>query len=331
MRLLICYGTRPEWIKIKPIIVKIKGIIDYKILFTGQQEDIGKFDYDYNICIDYNSENRLNNIICSILMNFKNYNFSHVLIQGDTATAYAIALSSFNNNKKIIHLEAGLRTYDIENPYPEEAYRQMISRISDINFCPTNENKNNLINEKVKGEIYVVGNTIIDSLVKFKSISYNDNILITLHRRENHIIINDWFLAIKEISEQYKNLNFILFKHPNPYVSSHYNIFKNSNVNIVEPINHDEMIDYISNCKLIISDSGGLQEEASYFNKKIIVCRKITERPETIGTNSFLCDTPKDLNSIFKNHIFNYKVNNNCPYGDGYSSDKILEILKKIK
>jgi len=326
--ILYCYGTRPEYIKIKKIISLSKDI-DYKILYIEQHSDLVIGNFDYKIKIQ-DGPNRLNSIISSVVDSFSKLEIEadYVLVQGDTASAFAVSVAAKNQKIKVIHLEAGLRTYDFDNPYPEEIYRQLISRIADIHFCPTASNKQNLLNEKVGGEIFVVGNTVLDNLNK-NDIEYNNIIPITLHRRENHENIKEWFLEIDELAKENKDLKFILPIHPNPNVIKHKDVLKF--VEVIPPLDHNEFINLIKKCKFIISDSGGIQEEASFLSKKVIVCRKITERTESIGNSSFLCDSPKNLKSIFNMINNDYILNYQSPYGDGKSSEKIIEIIKKLK
>jgi UDP-N-acetylglucosamine 2-epimerase len=241
-----------------------------------------------------------------------------------------MGMSAYNNGIKIIHLEAGLRTYDFENPYPEEANRQLISRISDINLCPTELNKQNLIDEKVRGDNYVVGNTVLDNLVMYRDrCEYTNKVLITLHRRENHEIIEKYFEILSEVASKYPELEFILPLHPNPNVNKHKAILEN--INVVDPLNHKDLLNILIKCKFVISDSGGIQEECSFLNKKVIVCRNITERPESVGIHSFMCNDPKKIYKMVEDINNDYEVNEPCPYGDGESVDKILNILKKLK
>lgn len=329
--ILICYGTRPEWIKIKPLIKEFKneGIL-YKILFTGQHPDIAPKDGDFNLTMNSDGTNRLDTIVQNC-MNIPDEWFggiTHVLVQGDTTSVLSLALAAFHRKIKIIHLEAGLRTYDFENPYPEEMNRQLVSRIADIHLCPTELNKQNLQSEKVRGDILVVGNTVLDDINTTER-KYGKDILVTLHRRENHDMIDQWFKEINELAKDYPNLNFILPIHPNPNIKKHKDVL--THVNVIDPLDRDDLLKIIKGCRFIISDSGGIQEEASYLNKKIIVCRKITERPESIYTgHSRMCSTPKQLRPLF--HIINndYQISNPCPYGDGKSSARIAKELKKI-
>jgi len=328
MKILICLGTRPEWLKIRPIVEKL-NVSDYKLLFTGQHLDLlTDIDFNYKFNID-TGKNRLDDIISTCLLQFPEDDFDYVLVQGDTASAFACAIGGFNRKIKIIHLEAGLRTYDQLNPYPEESYRQMISRISDINFCPTEFSKENLINEKVSGINYVVGNTVLDNLLNYKEKTYYGNdVLVTLHRRENHEIMDKWFESLNKVCEENQDLNFILPIHPNPNVQKYKGLL-NKKIKVVNPMSHNELIETLIGCKFVITDSGGIQEESSFLNKKSIVCRKTTERPEGITTGHLLlCGNPEDLPTFVYNLNKDFYINNECPYGDGNSSIKILNILK---
>ena len=290
-KILLCFGTRPEWLKIKPL---IKELRDYKLLFTGQHEDLLKdVKVDFRIKIN-ESNNRLDQLISDCLLQFPEGDFDSVLVQGDTASAFACALAAFNRGKKIYYLEAGLRSYNLQHPYPEEGYRQMIARISDINFCPTKLSEKNLLKEKTNGSTHVVGNTVLDNLLKYKKdCEYKDKVLITLHRRENHKLLKKWFRELDELAEYYDKVEFILPLHPNPNVQKHKNIFKHIN--------------------------------------KVMVCRETTERPEGIDTSHlYMCKSPDYIFRIFDHLYYNHEVNNECPYGDGKSSIKIAKIINEI-
>ncbi len=329
--LLLTYGTRPEYIKIKPLIDELKNSnIKYKTLFTGQHKDIVTTNADFNLIITDNKKNRLDNILISCLsIPDECFNdITHVLVQGDTTSALGLAITSFNRGVKVIHLEAGLRTYDFKNPYPEEMNRQLISRISNINLCPTTDNLVNLKNELVGGDSYVVGNTVLDNLNKYiDRCEYTNKVLVTLHRRENHEIITKWFSEINNLAINNKDIEFILPIHPNPNVIKHSNLL--SNVKIINPLQHNDLLELLIKCKLVITDSGGLQEECSFLNKKCLICREKTERSESIGLTSFIVKTPNDLEGVFNEHINNFKVNEKSPFGDGESSIKIINILKQ--
>jgi UDP-N-acetylglucosamine 2-epimerase (non-hydrolysing) len=342
--ILLCYGTRPEWIKIKPLIEKFKkNDVEYRIIFTGQQKDIGQFEYDWIFEIN-DGVNRLDSIIGSIMNQaweifrfFYKYNTetgkfidAYVLVQGDTTSAIALALSAFHNGIKIIHLEAGLRTYDRENPYPEELNRRIISQIAEIHLCPTKQAQQNLINEKIYGESYVVGNTVIDNLLPYKDkCEYTNKILVTLHRRENHHWMDRWFIELDLLAKQYPEYDFILPIHPNPNVQKWKHLL--TNVKVINPLPYEDMLNLLVKTRLVITDSGGLQEESCFFNKKCLTCRIVTERPEAIGLSTFMVKSPNDLSTIFYEHINDYKIDVECPFGDGHAAEKIMKILKNLK
>ena len=321
--LLICFGTRPEWLKVKPL---LKEIDNYKLLFTGQHSDLLKdIKVDYRIEIG-DKTNRLDQIISDCLMQFPEGDFD-VLVHGDTVSAFACALAAFSRKLKIIHLEAGLRSYDLKQPYPEEGYRQMISRIADINFPPTSISAQNLFNEKTDGMSYVVGNSVLDNLIEYKDqCEYTDKVLVTLHRWENHHWMDEWFKELNEVAKKYSNLEFTIPLHHNPAVRKHKHLL--TDVNIVPALPHNEMLELMSKCKFIISDSGGLQEEGAFLNKKVIVCRDVTERPEGIYTGHLtLCKQPSDLMSAVDEINRNYIIKKDSPYGKGDTAKRVKRIL----
>jgi UDP-N-acetylglucosamine 2-epimerase (non-hydrolysing) len=329
--ILIAFGTRPEYIKIKPLleVFKKESFANFKTLFTGQHEHIigSKVNFDYKIKIE-DGDNRLDSIFTSILNKQQIFDgITHVLVQGDTASAYAVALAAFHRRIPVIHLEAGLRTYDIENPYPEEYYRRCISNLASINLCVSDINEANLINERTPGQKFVVGNTVLDNLKGIQT-KYDKKILVTLHRRENHEMIKKWFEKIEDLANKYSDYEFLLPIHPNPSVKKYSHILQK--VKVCEPLEHEELIKYLADCAFIITDSGGLQEESAFLKKKSIVCRKFTERVEGLGTFSFLCKEPKDLKQMVDTFITSYEINKPCPYGDGNSSEKIYDIIKSI-
>jgi len=333
--ILLVYGTRPEFIKISPLINEMeRQRIKFKTLFTGQHKDIVDGKADWTMSMEEKSNNRLDSIIkgCMNLTDEIFEGITHVLVQGDTTSVVGLALSALHRKIKIIHLEAGLRTHDTENPYPEENNRRIVSAIADIHLCPTWENKINLIKENIPdNKIFVVGNTGLDNL-KFNkaSIDYKNKVLITLHRRENHDMMDAWFNAINSIARNNKHIEFIMPIHPNPNVQKHRDLL--TDVNVVAPLTHDELITLLLQVVLVITDSGGIQEECSYLNKKCLVCRKVTERPESLGTTSFLVDSPDDLALAFFNNVYNPIPPRGtiCPYGDGKASEKICKIFKNL-
>jgi UDP-N-acetylglucosamine 2-epimerase (non-hydrolysing) len=332
--ILLTYGTRPEKIKIDPLIKEmIKFGIPFKTLFTGQHKNIVTNDSDYELDFIEYPNNRLDCIIKNCMSIPESYfdGIKYILVQGDTTSVVGLSLSAIHRKIKVIHLEAGLRSYDTNNPYPEEYNRKLVSSIADIHLCPTENNKENLLKENIEEKkIFVVGNTGLDHLYDCReSISYQNKILITLHRRENHEMMEKWFYEINKLSLIHKDLEFILPIHPNPNVQKHKKIL--TNINVIEPLKHEELIDILINCKLVITDSGGIQEESSFLKKKCLVCRTSTERTESLEINTFLVKDPSNLIELFDYHLYRYnEINGECPYGNGKSSEKICEIIQRL-
>jgi len=333
--ILVVFGTRPEFLKVKPLLEELtRRGLEFYTLFTSQHKDIVPKEIPISLTLPEPIEagNRLLSVLSHTLYNIgvvleANPQIKYVLVQGDTTSALGGALAAVNCKVKVIHLEAGLRTYDPENPYPEEYNRQLISRITDIHLCPTTQNKANLESEKAPGKFYVVGNTILDTLVNLQgSVEYSNKILVTLHRRENHDKIDRWFKEINRLARINNDYEFILPLHPNPNVQKHKGIL--TDVKVVDPLSHEEFLKLLVKCRMVISDSGGVQEECAFFRKKVIVCRKITERPESVGTTSIMCAEPEKLVSLFSLHDYDITVKEGvCPFGDGTSSQQIVDIF----
>lgn len=334
MNILVCYGTRPELIKIKPLLNAFKANdIWFKTLRVEQHttliSDNEQDDYTVGVPNGFNRLDALlgtaNNIPESV---FKDV--THLLVQGDTATAFVCAMAGFHRNIPVIHLEAGLRTYNTQNPYPEETYRQLISRVASIHLCPTNENKHNLSGEGINNNVFVVGNTVLDNLIDYRSkVVCGNEIIITLHRRENHSLIKEWFLELDKLAVKYSTYKFILPIHPNPNVQKHRDLLKN--VEVIDPLPYKSFLEKLVCCGMIISDSGGIQEEASFLGKKLIVCRETTERPESLNQTSFLCKSPKNLKALFDRLIVDLSCEQSDVYGNGFSAKKIVEVIRKVK
>ena len=328
--MLICFGTRPEYIKIKPLLKVFHGNIDYTLLFTGQHTDLLK-----NVSADIrrlrivDGPNRLDSIVQSILNKEELFeDVTSILVQGDTTSVFSLALAAFHRRIKVIHLEAGLRTYDKWNPYPEEFNRQAVSRIADIHLCPTELAANNLRKEGIVDNVFISGNTVLDNIRDIPT-KYRDLIVVTMHRRENHHWIRQWFEKINLLAKNNPSLEFVLPIHPNPNVYKHREIL--TDVKVVSPLEYNSFIELLAKAKFVITDSGGIQEETSFFFKKCIVCRKATERSEGLGVFSFLCETPDHLEDLFNTINDDYIPNGECPYGDGYAAESILEYLLEKK
>ena len=269
-----------------------------------------------------------------LYIKYKKYDISNIIIQGDTSTAYGIALSGFHHKKKIIHIEAGLRTNNKYSPYPEEINRRLITQLADIHICPTKIAIENLKKESIVNNIYLCGNTIVDMYniiknnykpdLKIEEIinKYDKYIIVTLHRRENRG--NKMEIMWKQLNNlsHREDIKYIYISHPSLPDS---NNKLNENIILLEPLSYENMVYLIVNCYGIISDSGGLQEEALCANKKILVCRDTTERPETIESGyGLLVDTKIEENiDFFSKKLDIIKEN---PYGENVC-DKIIKII----
>lgn len=342
---LICFGTRPEIIKLIPLIREFKkNDIQFKTLFSGQHENlIENFYYyidkpDYTLTNIMNHNQTLNKLSSKIIMNmdqvYDSENFTHVIVQGDTTTAFSIALTAFHRKLKVIHLEAGLRTNNKNSPYPEELNRRLISQIADIHLCPTELSVNNLKKEQITHNVFLVGNTVVDSYKYIYEnttpdneikdiISKNKYIVVTLHRRENRgDKIESMWSQLNSLSEKHK---FIYIMHPSLPDS----ITKlNENITVLRPQNYENMVHLISNSFGIITDSGGLQEEAVCANKRVLICRDTTERPETIecGLGKLIDTSISDNMDFFTNDNSETVIN---PYGINVC-EKIIDAFNEL-
>ena len=329
LMMLISFGTRPEYIKIKPLLKAFGGQIPFKLLFTGQHTDLlahvqkdvmGTF---HRLNIEY-GENRLDAIVSSVMNNNRFFeDVDSVLVQGDTTSAFAVALAAFHRKIKIIHLEAGLRTFNKDHPYPEEFNRRAISCMADIHLSPTDLCTEHLKKESVDGKIFTVGNTVLDNLVDITP-EYTNTVVITMHRRENHEKIPEWFAAFDKLARDNPEFEFILPIHPNPNVQKHAHLLER--VSVVDPMKYGDFLKLLASSYMVITDSGGLQEESSFFKKKCIVCREKTERTEGMGHFSFMSGL-SELERIFYEIKDDHIPTEECPYGDGKSAERIRDIL----
>jgi len=349
-RYLIVYGTRPEAIKLKPLIKEMsKEGLDYEVVFTGQQIDLAgglKNDHDFSIFSHIEECNgardRLNELLERLLKNFRyllKSKFTHVIVQGDTASAYAGALAAFHRKIPIIHIEAGLRTYE-RDPFPEEFYRRSISLMADYHFCPTSQNESNIIEEFVRGERHVVGNTGLDGLDN-SNVTCNNEILVTFHRRENEKGAVWWGDELHRIVIDNPDYDFVIVGHPNEThtdfrVGMNYCLMSDdykqpSNMKFIPPLNYKEMTERLKTCRLVITDSGGISEEMAFFGKRALICRSSTERSEGLENHHLLCMRYEDLGRKWLDIIkLDPIVTSPCPFGDGKASEKIVKILKDI-
>lgn len=357
MKIVILVGTRPEAIKLAPLIIEFKKnkFFDVYVCNSGQHKDMVKdvfelfsipIDYDLDIMIEQQDLFYITEAILKKLkLLFLEVMPDLLIVQGDTTTVFAGALAAFYSKIKIAHVEAGLRTFDIYNPFPEEMNRKFLSNICTYNFAPTETSALNLINEGVnKNSIFVVGNTVVDSLqfiatipTKF-TLPNNKRLFVTAHRRENH---GDNILIIcrivKKFALLYPEWEIIWPVHPNPNVKPVvYNELKDiSNVKLLNPLKYLEVVNYLKNSNIIITDSGGIQEESVALGIPVFVARISTERKEGLDSGiakmlSF--DVNKDLGllkSAVLNELWLNTKSNNC-YGDGTASKQIVQIIQKF-
>ena len=362
-RILIIFGTRPECIKLAPLFHELKNdnFFDVDILETGQHKDLLlstkkmlNINSTYNLKI-MSPNQTLTEITAKAIKGISSYlnkiKPNMIIVQGDTTSAMAGALSAFYNNIPVAHVEAGLRTFDINEPFPEELNRKIISNIATLNFAPTKSEYNNLINEGVeKKTIKITGNTVIDCLnwaLKKNNPSFqtmelmkrlsHKYIIVTLHRRENFgQKLQQQIQAIERLVDIYPEINFLLPVHNNPNVQKA--LFKlpdKKNIFLEEPFNYIDFSHLLNKSYFIITDSGGIQEEAPFLNKQVFILRDKTEREAVVKLGyATLLGSNKDIiiNEI-SNYISNFeKIKNNkpmvSPYGDGQASQKILKSIK---
>ena len=332
MNLAIVYGTRPEFLKLKRLIDVVRGKgFRGKVIKIAQHTHILDDDNYYTDTLQFDElcNDRIANIGANILQKLPALiaDCTHVLAQGDTATVFYSLLCAFQLRKQCIHLEAGMRTYNRAHPFPEEGYRQMISRITDIHLCPSEKEKDILIQEKVGGAIHVVGNTILD-LVKSYGFEtrHEPVVLITLHRRENWSAFKDYIIALTDLAMANHTTTFHFLTHPNPSFHEIITSVANripTNMRIIDSMPHKDLIELLSRCACVITDSGGIQEEANFLGKHMYVLRKITERTAIPPEHITLCDL-RDIPMIRcdrPNHAAGFE------YGDGNSCSVIATIL----
>jgi len=371
-------GTRPEVIKMAPVILllKINRLFQCSVCVTSQHKELLeqqmnvfglKADFDLDI-MTHNQDNF--DVSTKILQRLKPVIQKTapdlILVQGDTNTAFIAALAGFYTKIRIAHIEAGLRTYRKDEPYPEEISRQMISRLAVLHFAPTEAAKQNLLNENIESsDIYVTGNTVIDALkyvqnlgsdsskiknhIKFLNIHekiisllykpHKTLILVTMHREENIIEgIANVCKAIERLSQE-RDVVFVFSVHPNPNVKALVNgmLQNNNNIILTSPLPYIIFIQILNRCSFIITDSGGIQEEAAMLGKPVLVARNHSDRPESItaGIASLVGTEVEDIYKAALELIDNKTKRERMTrsmalYGDGHASEKIVEILMQL-
>lgn len=361
-KILVVFGTRPEAIKMAPLVLELKKDteIDTKVVITSQhkqmlQQVLDIFgivpDYDLNIM---KPNQTLHGITEMIISNMRQILVDEspdcVLVHGDTTTAFATALAAFYLQIPVGHVEAGLRTYNLKAPFPEEFNRQSIDIVADFMFAPTQEAKQNLINEgKDESKVFVTGNTVIDAMKTTVRKDYRNDILdwakdsrlilLTAHRRENlGRPLENIFEAVKKTVEENDGVKVVYPVHLNPLVKQAADkvLGGNEKVRLIQPLDVVDFHNFMNAAYLILTDSGGVQEEAPSLGKPVLVARDTTERPEGIkaGTLKLVgTDTEVIYNSLkllLQDKAAYEKMSKaNNPYGDGKASERIVQILKR--
>ncbi|MDR2086098.1 MAG: UDP-N-acetylglucosamine 2-epimerase (non-hydrolyzing) [Dysgonamonadaceae bacterium] len=373
-KILIVFGTRPEAIKMAPLVKEFQKYpekFETKICVTGQHRqmldqvldvfDI-RPDYDLNIMAPNQD---LYDITSKVLLGMRNvlkeYQPEIVFVHGDTTTSMATAIAAFYQQIKVAHVEAGLRTYNLYSPWPEEMNRQLTDRLCEYCFTPTETSKNNLLQERVDAnKLYVTGNTVIDALLmavdiirtkpglqnsiirELKGKGYGIKsdkpfILVTGHRREN---FGEGFLnickALKEIAANHPDMDIIYPVHLNPNVQKPvYELLAEiSNIYLISPLDYLPFVYMMQHSYLILTDSGGVQEEAPSLGKPVLVMRDTTERPEAVeaGTVKLVgTDTSEIVNNVnlllTDKAVYNQMAQAHNPYGDGKACERIIKVL----
>lgn len=353
-KILVSFGTRPEAIKLAPIIAeaRVRGV-DVKVLVTGQhQEMLDPFldffgiqpDYRLNVLKPNQSLADLTAAIVSgVTPILKTEKPDLVFVQGDTTTTFSTALAAFYEKIPVGHIEAGLRTHHLYSPFPEELNRTLVSKIAEYHFAPTEQARKNLAKEGIERNVSVTGNTGIDALrmtLKTLGLSFSNaspSILITCHRRENHgQPLEEICDAILELSKNFPDHTFEFPVHLNPNVQHvvRQKLGGRLNIQLTQPLNYVEFVTKMAKAKVILTDSGGVQEEAPYLKKPIFVLRESTERSEGIdagvaelvGTQSkkIVEQVTRALTDQNYYESFHQAVS---PYGDGFAAKKIFDLL----
>lgn len=371
IKVLVSFGTRPECIKLAPVIKQLEkqdDMFDLTVCSTGQHKEmldqvIDFFGLKPDFFLNLMTENQTLGSLSLKLLNqvdniFSQTNPDVILVQGDTTTAFLLAIAAYYKKIKVGHIEAGLRTYNKFNPYPEEINRQLISRVADFNFAPTQKAVDNLKYEGInESTIFFTGNTIVDAVqLGIQKIESDDKlvktklwddlgkieakkrmILITMHRRESFgKELKNVCFALKNIAKRYPEIQIIYPVHLNPNVRKpvHEILSRISNILLLEPLDYPSFIWMMKKSYFIITDSGGVQEEAPTLKKPVLVIRKHTERPESlelgisklIGTDEN--EIEKNVSDLIENKdLYESMIPAKNPYGDGKASVKIAKIL----
>ena len=353
-RFLVFCGTRPEAIKLAPVILESrKRGINCKLCLTGQHETAVKEVFAlFKLNIDFelktlSTGQSLSKLQSKILRGcddvIRKYEPSHVFVHGDTATTLMASIAAFNNRVNLLHIEAGLRTGDISQPWPEEANRILVSKIANLHFCPTSGSRDNLLNEGVaKNRTFVTGNTAIDAArlitTQFEkrenSKQCSKYILATIHRRENQQYLDEILQAFNTILKSFPEYRLKIVTHVNPVLKERIKSIsgKLNNIEVLPPQQYGQFVRNMQGASLIFTDSGGIQEEAPFFKVPVMILRNKTERPEVIDSGHAILIGNRYDNIIHHASRFLsaqsvFRMKNSNPFGDGFAANRILDSL----
>lgn len=363
IKIMTVFGTRPEAIKMAPLVKELQNSPEIEAItcVTAQHRemldqvlDIFDIDPEYDLNIMKRKQTLVDIVVGSLTGLSKVYAEARpdmVLVHGDTSTTFVGALAAFYQKIKVGHVEAGLRTFDKYFPYPEEMNRKLTGSLTDLHFAPTESNMRNLLNESVRrSDIFITGNTVIDALATTVSDEYvfkNKDLLnvdftkrvlcVTAHRRENlGKPLCDICKGLKAIANEYKDIEMVYPVHLNPVVQTTAReiLGSCSNVHLIDPLDVCDMHNLMSRSYLVLTDSGGLQEEAPSLGKPVLVLRNETERPEAVkaGTVEIVGNSKENVYSMTKellddNNKYQMMAKSVNPYGDGYASERIVEAI----
>lgn len=369
IKVMSVFGTRPEAIKMAPLVLELEKNpqIESKVLITAQHREmldqvleIFKISPDYDLDLMKHGQTIVDvtsGVVQGVTEIIKKDRPDLLLVHGDTSTTFSAALAAFYEKVPVGHVEAGLRTGNIYSPFPEEMNRLLTSRLSSYHYAPTISNVENLLKENVdEKEILITGNTVIDALKYAIEIDYefedetlreidfekNRVITLTCHRRENWgQPMEDIFEAVKDLAEEYQDVKIVFPIHKNPNIRAlAHRIFDSvKNIHIIEPLEYQPFSKLMNQSYLIMTDSGGIQEEAPGLGKPVVVLRTETERPEAVaaGTVKIAGTDKKEVYQIVKELLDNQEAYQkmaraNNPYGDGRASERIVDhIIKRFE
>lgn len=365
-KIMAIYGTRPEAIKVAPVITKLEADARFDLISvsTGQHKEmLDQVNTMFGIKPKYDLHlmkpgQELNSFVSRALTGLdsiiKTEQPDVIVVQGDTSSAMSAAIAGFHCGVKVVHLEAGLRTGDILSPFPEEANRKIISQVASLHLAPTSGARDNLCREGIRSSsVVVTGNTVIDALLEAASwrTGFSDTrleqaaataqrlVVVTTHRRENLAAIKEIAFAVKELADNYEDVAFVLPLHLNPKVRSTFSasVGATENVVVTDPLPYDQFTKLLNRADLILTDSGGIQEEAPALGKPVLVMRENTERPEAVisgtvklvGTNRERI-VEQTMQLLEKPIAYRAMANAVNPYGDGRAAARAVAAISEL-